>query len=82
MIVKIILRLAFIVKLQKLADPRHEQARWFFRLSDSKYGFEPNQLHSPSFRPHKIPAKQKNGVCGDFFFFPAAEVKFLKKNMY
>ena len=68
MIVKIILRLAFMVKLQKLAGRRHARPRWFFRLSDSKYGFEPNQLHCTSFRPHKIPTKQKNGVCGDFFF--------------
>ena len=61
MIVKIIFKLGFSVKLKNLPDHRKEQPTWFFRFNESIYGFDPDQLHSPFFRPHKVPIRP-NGI--------------------
>ena len=37
-------------------------------FNEPKYHFDPNQVHSTSFRPHKTPNKQKNSAFVTFFF--------------
>ena len=37
-------------------------------FNEPKYHFDPNQVHSLSFRPQKTPNKQKNGAFVTFFF--------------
>ncbi len=38
-------------------------------FNEPKYRFDPNQVNSPSFHPHKTPKKQKNIVFGTSFFW-------------
>ena len=37
-------------------------------FKEPKYHFDPNQLRSTSFRPHKTPNKQKNSAFMTFFW--------------
>ena len=37
-------------------------------FKEPKYHFDPNQVRSTSFRPHKTPNKQKNSAFVTFFF--------------
>ena len=38
-------------------------------FNEPKYRFDPNQVHSSSFHPHKTPKKQKNIIFGTYFFW-------------
>ena len=38
-------------------------------FNEPKYRFDPNQVHSSSFHPHKTPKKQKNIIFGTSLFW-------------
>ena len=38
-------------------------------FNEPKYRFDPNQVHSSTFHPHKTPKKQKNIIFGTLFFW-------------